>query len=641
MYNYRFIILLIMCGEIIMSSIYDSSSIQVLTGLDPVKRRPGMYTETTRPNHLGQEIIDNSVDEAIAGHATEISVFLSKEHSLTVEDNGRGIPFDIHEETGLSGLELIFCTLHAGGKFSNDNYQFAGGLHGVGSSVVNALSKRLDVWVKRGGFEHHMGFEDGVKVEDLTSRKIKSAGSGTRITFLPDQKYFDSANFSVSRLSQLLKTKAVLCPGLRVIFKNENDGTEQVWQYFDGLRDYMVSMLNGMDILPNNDLIVALADKDTCKAEVCLAWSADDSNLICESYVNLIPTIQGGSHVAAVKAGVATSVRDFCDRRGLLPKKMSLTADDIFDRCHYIISLKLEDPSFGGQTKEKLSSRDFVPDLTCAVKDYLDTYLNSHVEIATQIVELAIGRANVRLKRKEKIERKKYVAGPVLPGKLADCKSTDIDSTELYLVEGDSAGGSAKQARDRDFQAIMPLRGKILNTWEVDQDEILKSEEISNFSIAIGVKPGSDDLSGLRYGKICVLADADSDGLHIATLICGLVLRHFKPLLTNGYFYIALPPLYRIDIGKEVFYALDEAEKNSIIKKASKSSKVAPNIQRFKGLGEMNPLQLRETVMDRSTRRLLKLNIGDEDASMSMMTMLLAKKMAAQRKIWIESKDAK
>jgi topoisomerase-4 subunit B len=618
---------------------YDSSSIEILEGLDPVKKRPGMYTDTDRPNHLGQEVIDNSVDEALAGFASSIIVTLTKDNDLMIEDDGRGMPVDIHPVQKVPAVELLFCKLHAGGKFNNDTYEYSGGLHGVGISVVNALSTRVDVWVKRDSKEYHMAFESGYVAEKLTSKSIKGKSTGTKVKFKPDPQYFESCKFSVSRFNQLLRSKAVLCPGLKITFINEIDETTKTWLYEDGLNDYMSSLMNDLESIPMDKPIYAKADTATCKAEVCLAWSADDANIISESYVNLIPTIGGGTHIEAIKTGAAASVRDFCDRRNLLSKNVKITPDDVFSRCHYIISLKLLDPAFAGQTKERLSSTDFKADLTGAVKDYLDTFFSQNVEIGEAVAELAINRAQARLNKKKKVVRKKIGMGPVLPGKLADCTSSNIDETELYLVEGDSAGGSAKQARDRVYQAILALRGKILNTWQVPSDEILNSEEIKNFATAVGIEPGSKDLSGLRYGKICVLADADSDGLHIATLICGLVYKHFPALIKAGNFYIALPPLYRIDLGKDVFYALDESEKDAIVAKLVKKKKNAiPNIQRFKGLGEMNPPQLRETVMLPENRRLLKIEIVDDNASEEMLNMLLHKKMAAHRKVWLEDK---
>lgn len=619
-----------------MNGVYDSSSIEVLKGLDPVKKRPGMYTDTSRPNHLAQEVIDNSVDEAIGGYANEITVVLFK-NTVSVADNGRGIPTGIHPIEKVPAIELIFTVLHSGGKFTKENYDFSGGLHGVGISVVNALSARVDVEVKRNRELHHIAFENGFVVEKLSSRTIREKYTGTKITFTPNEQYFDNPNFSVSKLETLLKSKAVLCPGLKITFINKNNQSEKVWQYSNGLKDYMSALMNGIETLPTETPIIAKADTSTCKAEIALSWSNDDATIINESYVNLIPTIQGGTHVAAVKAGAAAAVRDFCDYLGFLKQKITITADDVFDRCHYIISLKLAEPNFAGQTKEKLSNREFCSDLTVAVKDYLDTFFHRNVEVATQIAELALSRALSRISKKKKIVRKKNGQGPVLPGKLSDCVSSDTDITEIYLVEGDSAGGSAKQARDRNTQAILPLRGKIMNTWEVSADDIMASQEISNFSTAIGVDPDSNDLSNLRYGKICVLADADSDGLHIATLITGLVFKHFYPLIENGHFYIALPPLYRIDYAKEVFYALTEDEKNTIVKKIKKNKPNAlVNIQRFKGLGEMNPKQLRETVMDPQNRRLLKIEVLDLEESTSVIHMLLGKKMADSRKQWLE-----
>lgn len=620
-----------------MSNEYNASSISVLEGLDPVRVRPGMYTDTTRPNHLAQEIIDNAVDEALEGHATEIVITLRENGFLVIRDDGRGIPIDIHPEKGIPAVEMIFTSLHSGGKFDEANYKYSGGLHGVGSSVVNALSSRLDVNVYRDGYCYSIAFEDGYKVSDLTKVKVKGAKRGTEVSFKPNPKYFDSPNYHLGKLVSLLKSKAVLCRGIKVVFNNEIDGSQQEWCYSSGVKEYLESELAGRDILPASEHFTMDFKGSTCQIEMSLVWSGDDGALIADSYVNLIPTVQGGTHVAAVKTGVANSLREFCEKRNLLPKKIKLTADDIFDKCHYIVSLKLTNPSFLGQVKEKLASREFVQELTNAVKSYLDTFINSIGEDGVAIAEMIIARASARLKTKTEVVRKKIGLGPVLPGKLADCVSNDLNSTELYLVEGDSAGGSAKQARDRNFQAILPLRGKILNTWEVDSADVMGSEEIKNFAIAIGVMPGSNDLSGLRYGKICVLADADSDGLHIATLICAMVFRHFKALLDDGRFYIALPPLYRIGIGKKVFYALNDEERELIVKREGSKSKVGVDVQRFKGLGEMNPLQLKETVMNSGSRRLIKLMSSDSDADHNVINMLLNKKLAQSRKSWIES----
>lgn len=622
-----------------MTDNYNSQSIEVLEGLDPVKKRPGMYTDTTRPNHLAQEVIDNSVDEALAGYSNKLNVILHSDNRLSVEDAGRGIPVDIHKEKGIPAVELILTTLHSGGKFSKDNYQYSGGLHGVGISVVNALSSRVDVWVKRAGTEYHISFEDGAVKDKLSNRKIREKSSGTRICFLPDPSYFDSPKFSTSKLIQLLKTKAVLCPGLEVNFYDEKSDETHTWHYESGLQDYMSVLMNDIETLPEETPIIAELKSETCEADLAMAWATDDAAIISESYVNLIPTIQGGTHVNAVKAGAVASVRDFCEHHNLIKQKITITADDVFDRCHFILSLKLPDPQFAGQTKEKLSNREFVSDLSGAVKDYLDTFFNQNVEVGTAIAEMAISKAQQRNNQKKKVVRKKIGNGMVLPGKLTDCVSSDTDRTEIYLVEGDSAGGSAKQARDKEYQAILPLRGKILNTWEVDRYAVMDSQEVSNFATAIGVEPGSDDLSGLRYGKVCVLADADSDGLHIATLICGLVYRHFPALIREGHFYMAMPPLYRIDLGKEVFYAVDDEEKESIIASLKKKKPNAtPNIQRFKGLGEMNPSQLKETVMEPENRRLLKIEVLDDDESTSVMNLLLGKKMASGRKAWLEDK---
>jgi len=622
-----------------MSKSYNSDSIDVLRGLDPVKMRPGMYTETTRPNHLGQEVIDNSVDEAIGGYAKEINVILSKDNSLTVKDDGRGIPVDIHPIEKIPAVELLFTELHSGGKFNSESYGISGGLHGVGISVVNALSTRVDVFVNRDGFEHHISFENGFKKDSLSKRKVKSNKTGTKVTFSPDPKYFDSPKFSISKLEHLLKTKAVLCPGLKITLLDENTGAEHSWQYENGLIDYMSGLMNGLETLPESHPIIAYANTKSCKADIALSWAADDSTIISDSYVNLIPTPLGGTHVNALRVGVAAAVRDFCEQRNLIKGKMTITADDVFEKCHYIISLKTENPQFAGQTKEKLSNRDFESDLSTAVKDYLDSFFYQNVEVATEIAEMTINRAQLRINKKKKVVRKKVGQGPVLPGKLTDCVSSNVDETEIYLVEGDSAGGSAKQARDRNFQAILPLKGKIMNTLEIDSDTVMSSQEISNFATAIGVEPGSNDLAGLRYGKVCVLADADSDGLHIATLIACLVFKHFYPLIEQGHFYIALPPLYRIDSAKDVFYALNEEEKEKIIKEVKrKKSNAVINVQRFKGLGEMNPSQLRETVMLPENRKLLKIEVLDFEDSSTLMNMLLSKKTAHLRKSWLENK---
>lgn len=625
-------------------NIYNANDITVLKDLEPVQLRPGMYTDTTRPNHLGQEVIDNSVDEALAGYATKIEVILYQDQSLEVIDNGRGMPVDIHPVEKISGIELILTKLHAGGKFSNKNYQFAGGLHGVGISVVNALSARVDVSVKRNGEIYHIAFADGKKIEEL--EVVGTCGrrtTGTAVRFWPNAKYFDSAKFSVSRLRHLLRAKAVLCPGLEIKFIDKVNQTEERWCYQDGLSDYLLEAVDGVVTLPEQPFIGEFKS-DTEAVNWALFWLPEGGNIIGESYVNLIPTPLGGTHVNGLRQGLLDAMREFCEFRNLLPRGVKLTADDIWERCAYILSLKMQDPQFAGQTKERLSSRQSAVFVSGVVKDSFSLWLNQNIQQAEQLAEMAIASAQRRLRSAKKVVRKKLVSGPALPGKLADCTQQDLSRTELFLVEGDSAGGSAKQARDREYQAILPLRGKILNTWEVAGDQVLGTQEIHDIAVALGIDPDTDDLSQLRYGKVCILADADSDGLHIATLLCALFLRHFPKLVEEGHVYVAMPPLYRIDLGKEVHYALDENEKEAILERL-KSKKGKINVQRFKGLGEMNPLQLRETTMDPNTRRLVQLvyqpNQGSDDEAdhtLEMLDMLLAKKRADDRKNWLQEK---
>ncbi len=622
-----------------MSSTYDASSIEVLSGLEPVRKRPGMYTETTRPNHLVQEVLDNSVDEAMAGHAKQVEVTLYKDGSVAVKDDGRGMPVDIHPEEGVPGVEVILTKLHAGGKFSNKNYQFSGGLHGVGVSVVNALSKQLDVFVRRGGKEYKISFANGDKVSDLIEvGTVGKQNTGTTVHFWPDGKYFDSPKVSVGRLKHVLRAKAVLCPGLKVRFFDEASGEKEEWHYEDGLKDYLSGALAGFELLPQ-ELFVGSMKGQHEAADWAVVWLPEGGELITESYVNLIPTAQGGTHVNGLRTGLTEAIREFCEFRNLLPRGVKLTPDDVWDKCAYVLSVKLEDPQFSGQTKERLSSRECAPFVSGVVKDAFSLWLNQHTDAGEQLAMLAISNAQSRMRAGKKVVRKKVTSGPALPGKLADCASQDLTRTELFLVEGDSAGGSAKQARDREYQAIMPLRGKILNTWEVDPAEVLGSQEVHDISVAIGVEPGSDDLKGLRYGKVCILADADSDGAHIATLLCALFLRHFRALVNAGHVYVAMPPLYRIDVGKQVFYALDDAEKQGVLDRiTAEKTKGKVNVQRFKGLGEMNPLQLRETTIDPDTRRLVQLIVDNGDDTYSLMDMLLAKKRAADRKQWLEAK---
>ncbi len=618
---------------------YDSSAIEVLSGLEPVRKRPGMYTDTTRPNHLAQEVVDNSVDEAIAGHAKLIEVTLFKDQSLQVRDDGRGMPVDIHPEEGIPGVEVILTKLHAGGKFSNKNYQFSGGLHGVGVSVVNALSKHLEVWVRRDGREYNIAFANGEKRSDLEAvGEVGKRNTGTTVRFWPDPSFFDSAKFSVRQLEHVLRAKAVLCPGLRVVFKDEKSGDKKEWYYEDGLRDYLLDELQGSPIVPQEPFIGSMSGNAEA-ADWAVVWLTESGEAVTESYVNLIPTAQGGTHVNGLRTGLTEAVREFCEFRNLLPRGVKLSPDDVWNNVSYILSVKLGDPQFSGQTKERLSSRECAPFVSGVVKDSFSLWLNQHTEAGEQIAELAISAAQSRLRAGRKVQRKKVTQGPALPGKLADCTSTDPGLTEIFLVEGDSAGGSAKQARDKEFQAIMPLRGKILNTWEVDPVDIMASQEVHDISVALGIEPGSDDLSKLRFGKVCILADADSDGLHIATLLCALFVRHFPKLVREGHVYVAMPPLYRIDVGKQVFYALDEGEKQGVLDRiAAEKIRGKIAIQRFKGLGEMNPKQLRETTIHPDTRRLVQLTLDAGDETYRIMDMLLARKRAGDRKDWLQAK---
>ena len=623
-----------------MSSDYDSSAIEVLTGLEPVRKRPGMYTSTERPNHLVQEVVDNSVDEAIAGYCKKIDVTLFKDGSVEVSDDGRGMPIDIHPEEGVTGVEVIMTRLHAGGKFSNKNYRFSGGLHGVGISVVNALSKNVEVWVKRGGVEYNMSFSNGMKTNDLEEiGTIGQRNTGTTLRFWPDPTFFDSPKVSVNRLTRLLRAKAVLCPGLTINFEDEaKPANNASWYYEDGLKAYLLGSMGDIERIPEEGFQGKEGNEDE-EVEWIVTWAQDMDDAITEAYVNLIPTPQGGTHINGLRIGLTEAIREFCDFRNLLPKGVKLSPEDVWAQCQYVLSVRMKDPQFSGQTKEKLSSREISLFISTKVKDAFALWLNQNLELGERIAMVAIENAQSRLKSAKKITRKKITAGPALPGKLADCSSEDIDITELFLVEGDSAGGSAKQARDRKTQAIMPLRGKILNTWEVDSSQVLASQEVHDISVALGVDPGSDDLEGLRYGKICILADADSDGLHIATLLCALFVQHFRALVEAGHLYVAMPPLYRIDQAKQVFYALDDEEHDEIIAKIKADKANAKiNVQRFKGLGEMNPNQLRETTMQEDSRRLVQMTMGMGDGTNKIMDMLLAKKQVPARKAWLSAK---
>ncbi len=621
-----------------MTARYNAADIEVLSGLDPVRRRPGMYTDTTRPNHLAQEVVDNSVDEALAGHAREIEVVLHADGSCEVGDDGRGMPVDLHPEEKVPGVELILTRLHAGGKFNNRNYTFSGGLHGVGVSVVNALSRRLEVFIKRDGYEYHMAFAGGERTSALqTVGTVGRKNTGTRLRFWPDPQYFDTPRFALRALKHLLRAKAVLCPGLTVTLLDEASGERLQWRYQDGLRDYLLGELAGAPLLPP-ELFVGHQARDTEIVDWAVAW-VPDGELVQESYVNLIPTAQHGTHVNGLRTGFTDALREFCDFRNLLPRGVKLAPEDVWDRVAYVLSLKMTDPQFSGQTKERLSSRQAAGFVEGVAHDAFSLWLNQHTELGERIAQLAIERASARLKTEKQVTRKKVTQGPALPGKLADCISQDLSRTELFLVEGDSAGGSAKQARDKDFQAILPLRGKILNTWEVASGGVLASNEVHDLAVAIGCDPGKDDISGLRYGKVIILADADSDGLHIATLLTALFLMHFPALVAAGNIFVAMPPLFRIDVGKQVFYALDEEEKRLLLEKiARENMKGTINVTRFKGLGEMNPQQLRESTVHPDTRRLVQLTNEDDAGTRSLMDMLLAKKRAGDRRQWLEQK---
>jgi len=643
-----------------MQAVYDSSAIEVLTGLEPVRRRPGMYTDTSRPNHLAQEVVDNSVDEAVAGHGDRIDVVLHPDGSLSVSDNGRGMPVDVHKEEGVSGVEVILTRLHAGGKFSDKNYTYSGGLHGVGVSVVNALSRRLDVKVRRDGKEYMMSFADGQKITELRqigaaqgrasaaggrkpeAAKVDRRDTGTTVHFWPDPQFFDSPKIHVPSLKRVLRAKAVLCPGLHITFTHPDEPADnEEWHYQDGLRDYLVGELEGFARVPDEPFIGHF-QSDAGEVHWAAVWLPEGGEPLMESYVNLIPTVQDGTHVNGFRAGLTDAVREFCELRNLLPRGVKLAPEDVWSKSSYVLSFKMRDPQFSGQTKERLTSREAASFVQGVTQDAFSLWLHQHTDAAEAIARIAIESAQERLRADKKVARKKIGAGPALPGKLADCVDQDLSRTELFLVEGDSAGGSAKQARDRNFQAIMPLRGKILNTWEVDPSEVLGSQEVHDIAVALGVDPGSANMDGLRYGKVCILADADSDGAHIATLLCALFVQHFRPLVEAGRVHVAMPPLYRIDVGKEIHYALDHAEKDALLARLERENgRAKPVVTRFKGLGEMNPAQLRETTMDPATRRLVQLDLGDDQGTRKLLDMLLAKKRAADRKDWLEKKGDK
>ncbi|MEE9142934.1 MAG: DNA topoisomerase IV subunit B [Gammaproteobacteria bacterium] len=622
-----------------MSKSYKAADIEVLSGLDPVRRRPGMYTDTSRPNHLAIEVVDNSVDEALAGYCKRIDVKVFKDGSMEVRDDGRGMPVDIHPKEKIPGVELILTRLHAGAKFDNKNYEFSGGLHGVGVSVVNALSKNLEVWIRRDGKEYNQSFRNGKKRAKLdVVGKVGKGNTGTAIRFWPDPQYFDTPSFSIARLKHILRAKAVLCPGLHIRLSVEKTREKYEWVFQGGLQDYLVEQLGKTERLPEQPFTGSLEGHQEA-AEWALVWQPSGGEGIGESYVNLIPTPQGGTHVNGLRTGLTEAMREFCEFRSLLPRGVRITPDDVWDLLSYVLSVKVHDPQFSGQAKEKLGSRECAPFVSGVVKDAFALWLSQHPETGEQIAQLAIAKAQERIKSSKTVVRKKVLAGPALPGKLADCTSTDSARTELFLVEGDSAGGSAKQARDKEFQAVLPLRGKILNTWEVDALQVLASQEVHNISLALGVDPTSNDLSKLRYQRVCILADADSDGLHISTLLCALFLRHFRALVEAGHVYVAMPPLYRIDVGKHVFYALDDSERQGILDRiAAEKLRGKINVTRFKGLGEMSPTQLRETTMSPHTRRLVQLTVSEKDKTDQLLDMLLAKKRSSDRRAWLEKK---
>jgi topoisomerase IV subunit B len=622
-----------------MTEAYDAAAIEVLSGLDPVRKRPGMYTDTTRPNHLAQEVIDNSVDEALAGFARHIEVTLLADGGVEVRDDGRGMPVDIHPEQGVSGVEVILTKLHAGGKFSHKSYRYSGGLHGVGVSVVNALSARLEVEVRRGGKVYRMEFAQGEKMSELMEvGAAKPRDTGSMVRFWPEPRYFDSPRLSVSRLKHLLRAKAVLCPGLKIVLAEQASGEETEWYYENGLPEYLLDQIGRSECVPAEPFTGAMEASGEA-ADWAVVWAEEVREAVAESYVNLVPTPQGGTHVNGFRAGLTEAIREFCDFRDLLPRGVKIAPEDVWEKCQFVLSVKLQEPQFSGQTKERLSSRECVAFVSGVTKDAFSLWLNQHPAVGESVAALVIESAQRRLRASRQVVRKKVTAGPALPGKLADCSSQDTRLTELFLVEGDSAGGSAKQAREREFQAIMPLRGKILNTWEVDSDSVLASQEVHDIALALGVDPGPADIGALRYGKVCILADADSDGNHIATLLCALFVRHFRPLVAAGHVFVAMPPLYRIDVGKQVYYALDDAEKKGVLDRIeAEKIKGKVNVQRFKGLGEMNPSQLRETTMNPDTRRLIQLSLEDGDGTDGRLDLLLAKKRAGDRKIWLEEK---
>ena len=620
---------------------YTSSDIEVLKGIEPVQKRPGMYTDTSNPNHLVQELIDNSVDEAISGFCNSILITLDKDNSITVEDDGRGMPVDKHPEHKVSGVEVIMTNLHSGAKFSNKNYKFSGGLHGVGVSIVNALAAMLEISVYRldSKKEYRMSFLNGSIKKKLGEHvKSKNKKQGTIIKFTPNEKYFDTIDVDIKSLLSLIKAKSILQPELKLTLDDKKYGSGINDFYHKGtLREYIISQFNkDTNILPNETYSNSIDSGDFSMDWSC-AWVDSDFDNIQESYVNLIPTSQGGTHVNAFRNAVIDSIRNYCTEKKLITKQIKILPDDVWRHITYIVSLKMMNPQFAGQTKNKLQSNNISSELTSKIKDNFDIWLNKNPQKAEQIAKHVIANAELRLDSESHKPKLSTTKNLLLPSRLADCTLNDSRVTELFIVEGDSAGGSAKQARDKSFQAILPLRGKILNTWEINHTKILDSKEVKDISLSIGVQPGSDDLSNLRYGKICILADADSDGLHIATLLTALFLKHFKPLIKNNHIYISKPPLFRIDYKRDTHYVLDEKEKKKLFTKL-KVTEDDVSVTRFKGLGEMNPSQLRETTLQINTRKLALLKLSSDTADMKLMNMLLGKKNSGERKLWLEKK---
>ena len=611
---------------------YTASDIEILKGIEPVQKRPGMYTDTSTPNHLLQEVIDNCVDESIAGFCNNIDISVNKDGSFTVKDDGRGMPVDIHPEYKKSGVEVIMTNLHSGAKFSNKNYKYSGGLHGVGVSVVSALSETLTVNVERADDPdvYEIVFKNGLISKKLTKvSKTQKKSHGTTITFKPNSTYFDNDAIDMNRLHKLLEAKSILKPGLKIkIFDLKYRKEEKVYCHSGSLDTYLKNSLKDIDLLPKQPILVEL-DTDQFELTSTLCWHQDSNETIQDSYVNLIPTSDGGTHVNSLKSAVTDSIREFMTSHKLTPKNTKIIPDDIWKNTSYLLSIKISDPQFIGQTKNKLQSTSIGSKLTTQLKDRLELWLNNHSEISNAQMRSSIAP------KKTKATTKSII----LPSRLSDCSSKDASANELFLVEGDSAGGSAKQARDRNFQAILPLRGKILNTWEVSSTKILESKEVQDISTSIGVKPGESDLSKLRYEKICILADADSDGLHIATLLIALFVKHFPDLVLNEHIYVSLPPLYRLDFKNSVLYAISDEHMTEVLKQNKiKSSDPKLSITRFKGLGEMNPSQLRDTTLNPSSRKLLLLSLENKAKDMKLLNMMLSKKTSIDRKLWLEKK---